>query len=401
VQLKKELDFWSGTRGGQKICTESLSISKEKLSICSANEMKILLNCPKNLLDQYSLQGNDLTRACQRWLQDRQLGPPPHILASFNLIFPTLLCIVDLSLYTATASPSLLYEYELTSRILSSFAKETHATPLFLLLLRDPIQRTISLYNHWYLQELHTGNGYSLPLEQLLELELNLLSLPYPQSLLQSIYSSLLNRTFLSSFFISHEKLIQYMTKSLAELSRKSNGRLNLRSFGLVLDAWYLPQVVGWTRSNHLNLKRKLLILQSEYFLPHRLEILQSIILPWLFPHDPTLLQSLQQLIRTADSSLLPQIKNQKKEKSQAAMVSEAMRRRLDEFYNGVVPVEEFLYELQLRGYAKIVPKIQRRDQGREGKNGKRREGRGKKKAVAEEDTGAGTTAVERWWSQR
>jgi hypothetical protein len=297
----------------------------------------------------------------------------------------------------------LLYEYQLTSHILSSFAKETNASPLFLLLLRDPIQRTISLYNHWYLQELHTGNGYSLPLEQLLELELNLLSLPYPQSLLQSIYSAITNHTSLSSLFASHEKLIQYMATSLSDLSKNSNGRLNLRSFGLVLDAWYLPQIIGWTRSRHINLKRKLLILKSEDFLAHRLEILQSTILPWLFPQDLLLLHSLQSLIDTTSRSsrsvatdLLPKIQNKKLEKSPAAAVSEAMRRRLDEFYNGVVPVEEYLYELQARGYAKIVPEIQRKSQSKGSREGNRERGKKMKTTVAEE--GTASDPVERWW---
>jgi hypothetical protein len=69
IQLKKELNFWSGG-----VCAESFSNSNEQLRICSANEMKVLLNCPRILLDQHSLQGKDLIRACQRWLQDRQLG---------------------------------------------------------------------------------------------------------------------------------------------------------------------------------------------------------------------------------------------------------------------------------------------------------------------------------------
>lgn len=146
------------------------------------------------------------------------------------------------------------------------------------------------------------------------------------------------------------------MTKSLADLSSNSNGRLNLRSFGLVLDGWYLPQIIGWTRSGHLILKRKFLILKSEEFISNRLEIFQSTILPWLYPDNPKFLHSLK-----INNNVLPKVQNTKHQKSSASQLSSHMKWRLYQFYNSIYPIEEYLYELQVRSYAKIVPEIKKK----------------------------------------
>lgn len=308
-------------------------------SVCPVEHMKTLLLCPRHIIDQFSLQGVHLANACRWWLNEHVIGSPT---------------------YTVTASPSLLYEHELGTYTLSHFSKETGSLPLFIILLKDPIQRTISLYNHWSLQELSTGNGYSLSLENMIELELNLLALPYPQSLLSIIYTSILNRTNIKLLFEAEEKLYSYMTQSLGYLSKTSFGRLNLRSFGLILDGFYLPQIIGWTRSSKLNLKKHLLILKSEYFIENRIDCIKSVILPFLFPKDE---QDTSSLIITKET--LPKVQNIKLNKLNSSLLSPNIMKRLYQFYNSIYSIEEYLFELQSRNYAKIIPKIERNKNGK------------------------------------
>jgi hypothetical protein len=401
IQTKKELNFYDGT-----FCTppppplSSSSTSpfirsgRADLSPCSASVMKTLLRCPRHLIDQSSSSSSSTLTACQNWLHDQQLPSPP---------------------FTMTASPSLLFQHDLAFPVLSALATETKASPLFILLLRDPLQRTISLYNHWSLQEAKTHSGYSLPLEKLLELELNLLSLPHPQRLLQHITTALKTiprtKAALVTALNSHEELLLYMTQALSSLSTLSHGRLHLRSYGLVLDAWYLPQLLRWTtmrwqprssRQSHsdsdsdnnsnslsLNMKGKLLILKSEEFLTNRLEVLQSELLPWLFPHNTSIsLTSVgQRVVFKVDERELPKVQNQKKEKLISSSVSETMRQRLSMFYSdSVYPLEEFLYDLERRGGVRLVPPLKRVEE-REAERGGQQRGDRKK-----------GQRVHRWW---
>lgn len=315
------------------MCTSSITGS-----VCPTEHMKTLLLCPRHIIDQFSLQGVHLANACRWWLNEHVHSSPS---------------------YTVTASPSLLYEHELGTYTLSHFAKETNSLPLFIILLKDPIQRSISLYNHWSIQELKTGNGYSLPLENILELELNLLSLPYPKSLLSIIYNSILNRTNIKSLFEAEENLYNYMIKSLSYLSKTSTGRLNLRSFGLILDGFYLPQIIGWTRSNKINLKKRLLILKSEYFMENRIDCIKNVLFPFLFPNDE---QDISSIVITKDT--LPKIQNIKPNKLNISLLSPQLMKRIHQFYNSIYPIEEYLYELQLKNYAKIIPKLQKNTKG-------------------------------------
>ena len=320
------MNFFSG-----KICRSSEGL------ICSVEEMKILLFCPRQIIDQFA--DLNLIDRCQNWLIQHSKNLP---------------------LYSITASPSLLYEHHLGTIALSSFIQQTNATPLFIILLKDPIQRLISLYNHWYLQELHTKNGYSLSLESLIELELNLLSLPYPQLLLSTIYSTILNRTSLKLLFETENKLYLYMTESLEYLSNRSNGRVNLRSFGLILDGFYLIQLIGWIKSNKINIKKHLLIIQSEYFLLNRLSFIQTTLLPFLFPNKK---EKMNSLIITNNS--LPKIQNIKIKKENSSLLSDKIKKRIYSFYNEMYPIEEYLYELQIKNYAKIIPKINKNNEGK------------------------------------
>lgn len=47
------------------------------MEICPVQDMKILLNCPRSIIDQSSLRGKDLVDTCKGWLQDNHLGIPP------------------------------------------------------------------------------------------------------------------------------------------------------------------------------------------------------------------------------------------------------------------------------------------------------------------------------------
>jgi hypothetical protein len=262
--------------------------------------------------------------------------------------------VVAPSIFTVTASPSLLYEYAAASLILGRILANTFIPPLFIILLKDPVSRTISLYNHWYLQELQTGNGYSLSLEELVSLELDLLSRPYPSSLLNMIVESVHNETRVRAVLGAAASLRAYMEDSLQTLSLQRGGRLNLRSFGLVLDACYLIQLVGWTRSPHISLKRRLLIAKSEGFLQDREGFLRSHLLPFLFPHhDPSSPLPLS----------LPGIKNSKPVKHYSSSLSPALTQRLARFYHRT-GVEAYLHKLQQRGFAAVIPPIEREPSG-------------------------------------
>jgi hypothetical protein len=151
--------------------------------------------------------------------------------------------------------------------------------------------------------------------------------------------------------------------------------------------------------------------MKSEEFLHNRLDVLQSDLLPWLFPlntsagsrgdtsagsrgdisagsRGDTSVESRHQPFYKISETILPKVQNMKREKLRESRVSETMRRRLSQFYSGetagegeegkaeegkgreeeksrsskMYPLEEFLYDLQRRGTVKIVPPLTLKD---------------------------------------
>jgi hypothetical protein len=120
----KELDFFSLNYRTNVCFTDPRN--------CSVEKMTILLNCPtvvfESLIQSQQSQGMaQIERNCLNEITKRKILP---------------------SLFTATASPALLYSASSASKILMKLSRKTKASPLFLLLLRNPIDWIISMYNH-------------------------------------------------------------------------------------------------------------------------------------------------------------------------------------------------------------------------------------------------------------
>lgn len=118
----KELDFFS---------FHSTNVCSIKHN-CSIEQVKILLNCPTSTFrsvssssSSYSL--DNLVNSCQHDIEQRK---------------------IRISLYTATASPSLIYSASSASNILMRFYSLTRVPPLFVVLFRNPTDWVISMYNH-------------------------------------------------------------------------------------------------------------------------------------------------------------------------------------------------------------------------------------------------------------
>ena len=123
-----------------------------------------------------------------------------------------------------------MYEFQSASRAFG-LVNNNENSPLFVMMLRNPIDRMMSLYNHWYHQELNTGddtrqqvdvvdeyvsdddsgNGYALSLEELVKLELKLLNNETPRSYLSFIKTSLINRRNIFKIQKAIVKLRKYM----------------------------------------------------------------------------------------------------------------------------------------------------------------------------------------------
>jgi hypothetical protein len=121
----KELDFFT-SHHRTNVCYPTAPHEKRN---CSIEKMKILLNCPTGVFES-SIHNQDIAhieKNCLNEINRRQIIP---------------------SLFTATASPSLLYSAASASQVLMQFYQTTHVAPLFLLLLRNPIDWIISMFNH-------------------------------------------------------------------------------------------------------------------------------------------------------------------------------------------------------------------------------------------------------------
>ena len=245
-----------------------------------------------------------------------------------------------------------MFEYSLGSYALNELAKETKAEPLYIILLKDPVQRIMSLYNHWYLQE--KGNGYSLDLEELVQLELAILSLPRCKKFIEQMYNAG-PKSKGAKAYKAAEALRQLMTTMLGGVGRFAEARLNLRPFGLVLDGLYFTQIHGWLRSQPA-LRQRLLIIQSEYFKDDREGAVRRDILPFLFPD-----KTKDQLDAIMQQRKLPKISNEKSDKDPKALLSLSTMAKLARFYKES-NIEQYLYQLQQKHIATIVPALRAGD---------------------------------------
>jgi hypothetical protein len=257
-----------------------------------------------------------------------------------------------------TASPSLMYEYIIGGHALATFAKETGGRPLFIALLKDPVQRIISLYNHWQVQGKATGAGHSLDLDTLVGLELGLLSTPKAKKFLEGISKGMVAPKGVGAAR-SAESLRQFMTKMLNGLSGFGDGRLNLRPFGLVLDGLYLAQIHGWWRMNTLIRDGSLLVVKSEYFKDNRFNCVKDHILPFLFPDKSEAERS-----AVMANAELPktQVQNIKQDKDPSSYLSADTMKKLSAFYK-TYSVEPLLVMLEQRGDLVTIPRLQKNEE--------------------------------------
>jgi hypothetical protein len=134
----KELDFFS-FHSSTNICSD--------LVHCSIENIKTFLSCPTSIF-QNSLHSHSPLKESNQ-TPTHLLHAPPHPLHLLELCSHEILHrkIIP-SLYSATASPSLIFSAPSASKVLMKFYEVTKAAPLFLVLFRHPIDWVVSMYNH-------------------------------------------------------------------------------------------------------------------------------------------------------------------------------------------------------------------------------------------------------------
>lgn len=313
IQTKKELDFFTSS----SMCFN-----------CSPAQLRFLFRCPNHIISTPPYDSSLLKR-CASWLHANK---------------------VDAPMYTITASPSLFYEYQKASLVLGNILYKTSTYPLFLVLLRNPVDRARSLYNHWMIQE--KSNGYALPLEQLLELELSLLETPEAVKYLQIISDS--HSSSLLAISRAFDNLRDYMTVALDHESQAIGGRLNLRAFGLLLDGLYIGQLAGWISNPNIDICGHVMIAKSEYVMANRNHFIYDTLMTFFHPHQN------YPHVHTNESlsSMIPfQNKKSSKDYLPSSHLSVAIRNNLTSFYSRY-SIEKVLWNLQLSKCAHIVPSM-------------------------------------------
>lgn len=313
IQTKKELNFFNPS-----LC-----------ELCSPMQFRSFFRCPSLVINNPKENEPSLMKRCSQWLLNNKIDAPE---------------------YTITASPSLMYEYVNASLVLGKLANQSTFTPLFLILLRNPITRIQSLYNHWMIQE--GVNGYIWSLDKVLQLELELLSTTESQKFLSIIATSInrmkddllllssspsssssfseynqrikkdTNRTHFHTIADAYTNLRDYMSNQLEKMSSKF-GRLNLRSFGLILDTLYIAQISGWlsmkSSITHLDICGHLLIAKSEYIASNRNYFTYDILYNFFYPnsnHQPNNQSASDNLAVGATSPMASNLAISKKYKS-------------------------------------------------------------------------------------
>ena len=145
-------------------------------------DVYLMLRCPRKLAIQENYT------ACKQFFETQQLRqqhprqhkstlPQPQRAASplSPLHFE----------YSATARPTLFFLYTQAAQLFRQLTARTHTPSLFMVLLRNPVDRAVSLYNHGQMLKLAQhpdvlsadvlSVGYSLPLEDVLAIEFDLL----------------------------------------------------------------------------------------------------------------------------------------------------------------------------------------------------------------------------------
>jgi hypothetical protein len=318
--------------------------------MCSARDVYMMLRCPRKLASDENFS------ACKAFYESKQLqasasASMESIKSSISERERATVSVErkvsyksesDRFRYTATARPSLFFLYTQGSQLFRHIYQETKTPSLYMVLLRNPVERAISLYNHGQMFRLAqnpnvvTGDvlkiGYSLPLEDVLTVEFDILESSICKPLLDRIrakavhwtnsYSDSYNQTALFSdmrrigvlydqlrrcmasqlrAFNTHGNRKFPVTKSVnnmwnSSIDKSRRHRVNLRQFGLVLEGLYAAQLCGWLGSglfsttveegsgSTLMHSSRILIAQSELLFKERHQFFNNILLPFLHP---------------------------------------------------------------------------------------------------------------------
>lgn len=230
------------------------SMSIGATSLCNASIIDTLLKCPKYINDQTTrdFQPKNFHKSinnCTKWLNKYR-----HTV-TYN--------------YTIDANPSYLYYHQLSKNYLSQFHKQGYKKPLYIALLREPISKIISLYNHWHNRT--NGSIYSLSLQHQLQLELNVLRLPNNMELVRKATHIKLtdSNTKILTAFASFTTLCNNMASILSNIDTTTKSHTNTYlPHGLILDTFYTPQLLQWlydTDDVPTSIRGRLLIFKSEY----------------------------------------------------------------------------------------------------------------------------------------
>jgi hypothetical protein len=128
----KELDFFS-SHTSTNICSD--------LTHCSIQKIKTFFSCPSSVF-----QNSFASHSPSSPRELNSTPSPSHLLelCSHEILHRKIIP----SLYSATASPSLIFSAPSASKVLMKFYEITQAAPLFIVLFRQPIDWVISMYNH-------------------------------------------------------------------------------------------------------------------------------------------------------------------------------------------------------------------------------------------------------------
>ena len=346
---------------------------------CSAYDIYVMLRCQRKLAISENISG------CHDFFKK-------HHSISFQYE------------YTMTARPTLLFLYTKASQLFQQLMDDTRTPSLFMVLLRNPVDRTISLYNHGQMQKLALNPhvsvdnvfsvGYSMPLEEVLDIEFNILSSNCKEYLkniqlmsteLKYINDDIIFFKYLKRIGNSFDRLRHCMYEKLQQYNNqqhhKDDRRVNLRPSGLLLEGIYGAQLSGWLGSglfhDNKNLTpSRILIAQSELLFKDRIQFFNDILLPFLHPvgciktsHDQEVLQD-SYIVHNVTSSTssehkrlnkrdkINKIANQKLNKLPCSVISSDMRKRLLLFYQEYFPLSNLLEGLKRLAETKRVHKF-------------------------------------------
>ena len=258
-------------------------------------------------------------------------------------------------LMTIDASPAYFRSYAEGTKFLQEFETNRRGTgrPIFLLLLREPVARMIALYNVW---ERTWGSHYfSTSLEKMLSLELRIFHSSTVRKLLPSVVHR--HNDTISSYY-----KLKAIMKSQLDRFNVTRSRNSVNS-GFLVDSLVLPQLLGWIKvagSTSVQVKHRILIIQSEYYFKNPDKVYNDNIVPFINSRYKYLFKNagsntgVDEIQKNAFNPV-----RKATEYTNRSILSAALKNRLSAFFQSTqIGLMKYLHMLQDKGFIELVPRL-------------------------------------------